>query len=50
MEPCSENVLKLEQKYVTLTNRVRGPYCKLRTGFYHIDLWPKREGVKDEDP
>ena len=26
-----------------LTNRVRGPYCKLRPAFFPIDLWPKRE-------
>ena len=27
-------------------NRVRGPYCKLRTEFVPIDLWPKREAGK----
>ena len=26
-----------------LTNRVRGPYCKLRIEFFPVDLWPKRE-------
>ena len=29
--------------YIPLTNRVRGPYCKLRTKFFPVDLWPKRE-------
>ena len=24
--------------YIPLTNRVRGPYCKLRTEFFHVDL------------
>ena len=28
---------------IPLTNRVRGPYCKLRTEFFPVDLWPKRE-------
>ena len=31
------------QAYIPLTNRVRGPYCKLRTEFFPVDLWPKRE-------
>ena len=26
-----------------LTNRVRGPYCKLRPEFFPFDLGPKRE-------
>ena len=26
-----------------LINRVRGPYCKIRTEFFPVDLWPKRE-------
>ena len=26
-------------KYIPLTNRSRGPYCKLRTEFFPIDLW-----------
>ena len=28
--------------YIPLTNRVRGPYCKLRTEFFPVDLWPAR--------
>ena len=28
-----------------LTNRVRGPYCKLPTEFFPVDLWPKREAL-----
>ena len=28
---------------IPLTNQVRGPYCKLRTEFFPVDLWPKRE-------
>jgi len=28
---------------VPFTNRIRGPHCKLRTEFFPIDLWPKRE-------
>ena len=27
--------------YTSLTNRVWGPYCKLRSTFFPIDLWPK---------
>ena len=26
-----------------LTNRVRGPYRQLRTEFFPVRLWPKRE-------
>ena len=33
------------RKYIYLTNRVRGPYFKLRTEFFPIDLWPKREAT-----
>ena len=29
-------------KCIPLTNRVRGPYCKLRS-FFPFNLWPKRE-------
>ena len=29
--------------YIPLTNRVRGPHCKLRPALFPIDLWPKRE-------
>ena len=28
---------------VPLISRVRGPYCKIRTEFFPVDLWPKRE-------
>ena len=28
--------------YIPLTNRVRGPYSKLRTEFFPVDLWPAR--------
>ena len=31
------------QLYIPLTNRVRGPCCKLRPAFFPFDLWPKRE-------
>jgi len=31
--------------YIPLNNRIRGPYCKLRTEFFPIDLWPKRECI-----
>ena len=30
-------------RYIPLTIRVFGPYCKLQTEFFSIDLWPKRE-------
>ena len=30
-------------KDIPLTNRVRGLYCKLRTEFFPVDLWPKRK-------
>ena len=30
-------------RYIPLMSRVFGPYCKLRTEFFSIDLWPKRE-------
>ena len=29
--------------YIPLSNRVRGPYCKLQRAFLPIDLWPNRE-------
>ena len=29
--------------YIPLISRVFGLYCKLRTEFFSIDLWPKRE-------
>ena len=28
--------------YLLLRNRVRGPYCNLRTEFFPFNLWPKR--------
>lgn len=28
--------------YIPLTNRVQGPYCKLGTEFFPVDIWPKR--------
>ena len=31
--------------YITLANRVLGPYCKLRTEFFPVDLLPKREAI-----
>lgn len=36
----SETLKNLEKP---LIKRVRGPYFKLRTGFFPFDLWPKRE-------
>ena len=33
----------LNYNYCFINNRVRGPYCKLRTEFFPVDLWPKRE-------
>ena len=36
----SLKIIKLN--YIPLTNRVQGPYCKLRPAFFPIDLWPKR--------
>ena len=30
-------------RYIPLMSRVFGPYCKLGTEFFSIDLWPKRE-------
>ena len=33
----------IDNTIIPLTNRVRGPYCKLRTEFFPVDLWPKRE-------
>ena len=27
--------------YIPLTNRIRGLYCKLRTEFFPVNLWPK---------
>ena len=29
------------EKDIPLISRVFGPYCKLRTEFFSIDLWPK---------
>ena len=34
---------KRKKAIIPLTNRVRGLYCKLRTKFFPIDLWPKRQ-------
>ena len=28
-------------QYIPLINRVRGPYCKIWTKFFPVDLWPK---------
>ena len=33
----------LTATYIPLISRVFGPYCKLRTEFFSVDLWPKRE-------
>ena len=41
------NLIELWLVYVPLISRVFGPYCKLGTEFFSIDLWPKRE---NEDP
>ena len=30
---------------ILLISRILGPYCKLRTEFFSIDLWPKRVGI-----
>ena len=35
--------LECPKTQTPLTNGVRGPYCKLRTEFFPIDLWPKRK-------
>ena len=47
----------LRCRYIPLTNRVRGPYCKLRTLFSpHRFIWPKRKRAghkskeNNEDP
>ena len=44
-----------QKMYIPLISRGFGPYCKLRTEFFSIDLWPKREAghksvEKHEDP
>ena len=31
-----------KKKKIPLINRVRGPYGKIRTEFFPVDLWPKR--------
>ena len=28
--------------YIPHTNRVQGPYCKIWTKFFPVDLWPAR--------
>ena len=38
------------EDYIALISRVFGPYWKLRTEFFYIDLWPKRDLEKNEDP
>ena len=35
-------LFKIIKIYILLISRVFGPYCKLRTEFFSIDLWPKR--------
>ena len=30
---------------IPLTDQVRGPYCKLRTEFFPVDLWAVRDAV-----
>ena len=35
--------LNAAHQFIPLTNRVRGPYCKLRTEVFPVDLWPNRE-------
>ena len=39
----NELSLNRSDEEIPLTNRVRGPYWKLRTEFFPFDLWPKRE-------
>ena len=36
----------LQSDEIPLTNRVRGPYCKLLTEFFPVDLWPKRKKTR----
>ena len=38
--PCRTQFRNYE--YIPLISRVFGPYCKLRTEFFSIDLWPAR--------
>ena len=33
-------------KILPRTNRVQGPYCKLQTEFFPVDLWPARRKKK----
>ena len=42
---CTELVIIiiLNQNYIPLTNRVRGPYFKLQPAFFCIDFWPNHE-------
>ena len=56
-DPRLEFTMDIERKCESpLTNRGRGPYRKLRNGFFPIDLWPKRgtramnRRGKNEDP
>ena len=42
-EETDEDGQHCTEKEKPLTNQARGPYCKLRTPFFPIDLWPKCE-------
>ena len=43
---CSENEgVDFRPSQLFLTEVVvRGPYCKIRSEIFPVDLWPKREG------
>lgn len=44
MEKRSSNIL-LSLSFIPITDRVLGPYYKLRTDFYHADVWPRAKCV-----
>ena len=47
-------VMKYANEYMPLTNRVRGPYCKLRTEFFSPSIYGPDASLKskgkNEDP
>ena len=55
-EQLEETILP-DKEYIPLTNRVRGPYCKLRTEVFPLRFMAQAQGArvinrrrKNEDP
>ena len=45
---AKQNRVRPDGQSIPIISRVSGAYCKLRTKFFSIDLWPKREVLMEK--